>query len=217
MKLIRIKLLLLVVFLAVPLIVSAESPAYKPVAAKTDKTPAWPFSNFNFIIPWNDSQYTISSTGRVEYQEQKSEKFALYDYKENYFYILSLHYAKYKDDLLIIYNVSNEESSGGQITRITNTRAFAWNISIPASIHQSVIEGTYIYLVDSSGRFISRVDLDDGKFGWQRKDLRGKFQIDSVRNIDIHDTAVELMYLQKSMGQSKEITLKLAKDSGQER
>jgi outer membrane protein assembly factor BamB len=147
----------------------AKEEVHHLIEAETDKIP-YAFDDYNYIIPFSDGEYIISSRGSLYFENGRKEKGELYDYNLYGDYILKLFYCFYQDDLILIFNVSNGESGGGQIARIKggNIKKI-WHNDNLGHINKGVAEDNNIYL--AGNEFIAKINLDTGELIWKRREL----------------------------------------------
>lgn len=87
--------------------------------------------------------------------------------------ITRLHFSKFKDDLLLLCEVSDGERGGAFAARLEQPSMRArWKLDVPsASIGPTLREGPRLYL---TGRgFVALLDVDGGEYLWQHEDLYG--------------------------------------------
>jgi len=82
-----------------------------------------------------------------------------------------LYTAEVGGDLMLAYEVASGRSGWGYVARFTpSTNTFRWVTSVPSvNIGPGLIEGNYAYVTGQD--FLSKLDLQTGKYVWQRTDL----------------------------------------------
>lgn len=173
--------------------------------------PEFEASNFEFSA--SGYKYKISGRGRGERTGDGTavRRFNL-RIRRGDFMDGSIYHAEYKDDLLLIYEVSNGESGGGFITRLDGkTLRIKWKARIPAfNTGPGLIEGNYAY-VTAIG-FIAKVNLQSGIFVWKhdnlyRDDYFNSFVLPAVegdtvlfRELTVYSRPVKTVKVQKRTG-----------------
>lgn len=87
--------------------------------------------------------------------------------------ITRLHFSKFKDDLLLLCEVSDGEQQGAFAARLEQPSMRArWKLAVPStSLGPTLREGPRLYL---TGRgFVALLDVDRGEYLWQHEDLYG--------------------------------------------
>ncbi|HLM57732.1 MAG TPA: hypothetical protein VK422_16620 [Pyrinomonadaceae bacterium] len=88
--------------------------------------------------------------------------------------ITRLRFSKFKDDLLLLCEVSDGERQGAFAARLEQPSMRArWKLAVPSSsIGPALREGQRLYL---TGRgFVALLDVDQGAYVWQHVDLHGR-------------------------------------------
>lgn len=82
-----------------------------------------------------------------------------------------LYTAEFGGDLMLAYEVASGRSGWGYVARFNpSTNTFRWITSVPSvNIGPGLIEGNYAYVTGQE--FLSKLDLQTGKYVWQRTDL----------------------------------------------
>ena len=98
-------------------------------------------------------------------------------------YIEVLHYASYRRDLIIIAGVTDGESGGGTVYRLRGDSLLVkWILQVPAfNLSEGVIEDESLYLAGIG--FVSRIDLEGGKYVWRHGNLydRDRYSFNSFQ------------------------------------
>ena len=188
---------------------------FQPIKAETDLENDI-FGNYNYFVSFGDYKYIISSKGSIEIRDGTEIRNVgeLYNHDEYGDYILTLFYATYQGDLILLYNISNMLSGGGRIIRIKGrTIAKVWEVPI-FNISESVIEDNNVYVVNPSS--VAKLDLDTGKIIWKRDDIKQMVGIEKLEGIKIKSDVIELIYEGGINGKTKNVVVRLNKFDGKE-
>lgn len=93
------------------------------------------------------------------------------------------YYAKYKDDWVILYDLTNGKSSGGSIIRLDGkTLKPKWNANISGfNIAKGLLENQFAYL--GAMGFAAKIDLNSGRYVWKHDDFYRKYKEGGAFNI----------------------------------
>ncbi len=135
-------------------------PVFRQAATSDPDFPKYYVMLFNgkrTILTWNDkdSDFPIDS---------QQEKIKL-DVGDNL--IDRLWYAKYGDDLIVVYSITDFEMSGGRVARIDmKSKKPAWTINLSGfNPGEPIIHDRYLY-VTSIGS-VGKIDLETGEYIWK--------------------------------------------------
>lgn len=94
-----------------------------------------------------------------------------------------IYFFPYKNDLLLICEVSWEDAGSGFIVRLDGkTLKTKWKAQIPAfNVSKGLIEGKMAYLAAIG--FAAKINLENGKFIWKHADFYRKYDEDGAFNI----------------------------------
>jgi len=130
------------------------------------------------------------------------------------FYIQRMYYKEFDGDLILIYEVSDNEMGAGKVVRLArNTLRMKWQQHIPAfSIGQGLVEGNMVYITAIG--FVAKRDLSLGSFVWKHDDLYKDFHFNYFELPRIESDTVFF----KEIPQSEDIstkTIKAQKNTGE--
>ncbi len=143
-------------------VASAQQPA-NPSSTETDK---WR-SFFMFLV--DGRGYTIRGDGFGETDSRKS-RVRNFNLRLDYHgHIEHLYFLEYENDLVLIYEASEELKGWGYVARLNqNTMKAKWVTPVNGyNIGPSLVEGKYAYL--TAARLIAKLDLQSGAYAWQQK------------------------------------------------
>ena len=151
-------------------------------AIKTESTTVYDFEKWNFSIGENKYEIDKSGKGTVLRGNNTIDNFQFSI--DGAFYIdRVIYFAEYKNDLLLMGELSFSDAGGGFIVCINGkTLKTKWRTSIPAfNVAQGLIENSSAYLAGVG--FISKIDLDTGKYIWKHDDLYRKYDESGAFNV----------------------------------
>ncbi len=95
----------------------------------------------------------------------------------------AIYFAQYKNDLLLICEVSVADAGSGFIARLDGkTLKTKWQGNISSfNTTKGLIEGKSAYL--AAGGFVAKMNLDTGKYIWKHEDFYRKYKEDGAFNI----------------------------------
>lgn len=163
-------------------------------------------SDFKFFISERD--YKIASNGRGE-RIVGNNHLSFNLHVDKHFSLEHIYYAKYRRDILLLCEISNEVSGAGFITRLDGrTLQAKWKKTVPSfNVGQGLIEGRYVYLTAIG--FVAKLDLNSGAYVWRHADLyENTFRYDSFALPEVEGDAV--LFRDKGLM----ATLKINKHSG---
>lgn len=123
--------------------------------------------HFN-VLGWN---FVIAAHGAGIRSKTNgiSEKFAL-KIKANA-YIENIQFSEYQGDILFILSVSDGDSGAGTVMLIDGVSLSPkWSVHIPGfNLSQGTIDSGFLY--QAAIGFVSKIDLSNGRFIWEHKNL----------------------------------------------
>ena len=161
-------LFIVILWLASPTI-AQTSQAFSAAKSFPDPIGA---ASFEFSI--GDYLYRIAENGKGRRtSNEKSLSFNL-RIQPNDYLTRELYYLQHKGDLLIICEVSDEESGMGIIARLDGaTLRMKWKRIIPGfNVGQGLLDGAFAYVTGIG--FVGKVNLKTGAYEWRHTDLYGQ-------------------------------------------
>ncbi len=150
------------------------------VRAANDKI--YGYESWNF--PINTDKYEINKggCGKKTSKNNVIKKFC-FSIKDAAFIDKAIYFAEYQGDLVILGELSFGDSGSGFIVRINEkTLTTKWRTSIPTfNIAKGLIEDNSAYLAATG--FVSKVDLESGKYIWKYDDLYRKYDESGAFNV----------------------------------
>jgi hypothetical protein len=121
-----------------------------------------------FVSGW---EYHIDSKGKGYRLKDQTvrEDFALTINKNDY--IEKIQFVTYEKDLILLYGVSDGDSAAGAVVRLDGkSLSIKWSVWIPAfNLSIGAIDSGFLYQAGIG--FVSKIDLNAGKYVWKYDDL----------------------------------------------
>lgn len=140
------------------------------------------FAKWNIIYGADQIEITEKGLGSRlrSTNETKKTDFILYLNPDEI--IDNVSFAKYGNDLLMLYGVSSGGYGAGRIVRFDDAMKRKWTANIGSfNVGNGLIEGRFAY-IGATG-FAGKIDLESGKFLWKHGDLYRKYDKDGAFNI----------------------------------
>jgi hypothetical protein len=127
-----------------------------------------------FVFSLAGHEYTIRRDGHSEISTGKARP-QNFDLKANRGHIEQLYFIEHEGDLVLLYELSDDQNGWGYITRLNqSTRKFKWVAGISGSnLGPALVETNYVYL--TGGSLIAKLDLQSGAYVWKQEGLREKY------------------------------------------
>ncbi len=127
---------------------------------------------FEFMV--GDVKFAVTNTGDGIRKGPTSATHRFQLPLDKGFEIETLDYFDRKGDLLLIYGVSDGQTSGGEVIKLrSKTLEQKWLTDVPGfNLGQALIKGRWLYLTATG--FIGKLDLHSGKYAWQHDYLHNK-------------------------------------------
>jgi hypothetical protein len=130
-----------------------------------------------------DGIYEVKVDSRVVGSLDLAEK----DFPE----VDSVHLHAFRDTLLVTYQIGKENLGASRVLALNKADLKQkWKLNVQGfNLGHPLLEGKYLY-VGSIG-FVGKVDVEKGKYVWDKRDLFKKYKFDGPETISIHDGVVE--------------------------
>lgn len=130
-------------------------------------------------------------------------------------YIRSIYYLESEADLILIYEMSDDESGWGSVTRLNQERLSPeWTEHVPSFGIKGVVESSYVYFMASG--YVAKLNLDSGKYVWQHKNLYKDYHFNNFELPIIEGDVVLFKEIPQDLPKQKlrAKTIKVQKQSG---
>jgi hypothetical protein len=149
----------------------------------------------NFTI--SEWEYHINSEGKG-YRTNNKNKRQEIDLKLNKNNTIEgIQYVQLEKDIIIIYGVTDGDGAAGSVSRLDGQKLdIKWSVWVPAfNISTGLIESNYLYLAGIG--FVSKINLQTGKFEWKHDNLYDNkyFSFNSFETPKINDNEVIFLEL----------------------
>src|SRR6185295_2930400 len=128
-----------------------------------------------YSFRWQGQLVEISAEGRFSTRDgSRTVRHELTFSSDPEDWIEKLYVAEVQNDLVLIGEVGNEESGAGFVTRLARSGfSRRWLTSMPGfNVGNALLRERYAYV--SAIGFVGKLDLNTGRYAWQKKDLYSK-------------------------------------------
>jgi hypothetical protein len=127
-----------------------------------------------------------------------------------------LFYGQVDDDLVLVYEVSDGETTGGTIVRLLPLSLRAkWRLNLPSfNLSVGTFEGSRLY--QAAFGFVAAVDLDRGTYVWSHQGLYDprRYSFNAFERPEVNTTDVVFRERLSSAGKGPPRIIRVAKNSG---